>query len=498
MNRTLSPFVHLFRHGDETIAYDVGSNSLHCVDEVVADVLRHCGSIQDPNDRVVFIAERHGQDEALRALTEVQAAQNDHGLFLNRHPTDLSPCSSCHAENAYDDRLMQLSLSVTELCNLRCAYCPHTHGGLEWQRPHGSQIMTKETAEKAVREFLSRSQATDEPTISFYGGEPFLALEIIIHVSDLVRNELGRHDVRLIVDTNGTQLLREEIVIGIQEYHWDLQISLDGPADVHDRERVTGDGAGTHTEIIEGLRQLLRVDPKIHQRLRFQATVAQATDLIKVVDWYAEFPLYREFGISADPNVGISMADLRGTGRSEEGDAAAFAVLWDRYVKARSKGAKARVDPVSSAMFDPDLVRFYHRQRDAMPDIVAPSGCCRAGQRRLHVTPDGSYRVCERVGNAMVIGNTETGLDVAAAQEVTDRFITATGDRCLDCWAVRQCTLCVTAIAPTWGDNGSTAVLPESKCNETRQGVESTFRMWLDLLKTGSVALDFLVNSHVR
>jgi len=240
------------------------------------------------------------------------------------------------------------------------------------------------------------------------------------------------------------------------------------------------------------------MDPEIHHRLRFQATVAQASDLIKVVGWYAGFPLYRELGIAADPNVGISMADLRGTGRSSEGDAAAFSILWDRYVKARAKGAKAVVDPVSSAIFDPDLVRFYHRRRDVMPDTVAPSGCCRAGQRRLHVTPDGLYRVCERVGNAMVIGNVETGLNIAAAHHVTERFVEAAAGRCLDCWAVRQCSLCATAIAPSWGEDGSTAVLPESKCIETRQGVESTFRMWLDLLNSGSVALDFLVHSNVR
>ena len=459
---------HLFIQDGEHYAYDPGSNRVIRVDAALRAALAS-GAATD----------------------EIRAARVRDGLFLPATPELVSAADIGGPEPDYVSGLRQLTLSLSERCNLRCAYCPHTHS-LHWVRPHGDRDMAPATAARAVDFFLEHSRRTLAPSISLYGGEPLLAVAALAAEVDAIRRH-GRDDVRLIVDTNGL-LLTDETIELLVASRAHLQVSLDGPAGVHDRWRRDPAGRPTHAAVLAGLARLLERDPDAGARLRYQVTLMPGVDLLEVSDWF-DPPLYgASLGVGhaglagIDPRVlGLGPAD---TARTLESIRRAE----DLYTDACADGRHAALSPLLQAYFDPGLVRYYHAPRTPQPRRWVGGANCAPGLRRLHVRVDGRFQPCERVGEGMIIGDVATGLDAEAVRGLQRRFHAALAGRCAECWARRQCTLCFAGLAVGADAQGD---LPESLCTDVRAGFEHVLRLWVRLLRRGPRALDHLQGSVV-
>jgi uncharacterized protein len=120
-------------------------------------------------------------------------------------------------------------------------------------------------------------------------------------------------------------------------------------------------------------------------------------------------------------------------------------------------------------------------------------GCCLPGQRRLHVRADGALQTCERVGESLVIGHVDSGIDQAAVDGLFSSMSRALGSKCSDCWAVRLCDVCFTVLAPSWGQPGAdTAQITEAVCSQIRRSKEETLALYLALREKGPQSLAFL------
>ena len=115
-----------------------------------------------------------------------------------------------------------LMLFLTEECNLRCTYC------FVKKEP---RFMTRETALRTVDWYMQRSVSggLEELAISFFGGEPFLAVERMQEVVDYA--QLRRTNVekafRFGATTNGT-LANERVEKVIRQADMALLVSIDG------------------------------------------------------------------------------------------------------------------------------------------------------------------------------------------------------------------------------------------------------------------------------
>lgn len=369
-----------------------------------------------------------------------------------------------------------------------------THGGLDWQRGHSNDVMPWEILEPSLQYFLNRCEAAPSPAVSFYGGEPLLAGEMLKRGCVFIREHADRPDLRIIIDTNGLMLEHEAMMDLVIQHEVHLQVSLDGPPDIHDRHRVDVVNRPTHTRIMAGLEALVDKSPAVLDRLRFQVTVVDARDLVSVADWFAELPWF--VGGPA-PTLGLNMADLRGApgdlrGKGSNGEEARQE-LWRRHLSALVRGERG--DPVSRALFEAPLISYFHRSRRQQGDVLSPAGFCRMGERRLHVTVDGMFQPCERVGSSLKIGDVDRGWNSERVDALERRFCEAMKERCLGCWAQRLCAVCATSLAPTNGVDGS---IPVEVCEGVRERTEETFRLWLDLVEAGGEAARFLETSVVR
>jgi uncharacterized protein len=142
---------------------------------------------------------------------------------------------------------LHLILLPTEHCNFRCTYCYEDFivGRMETA-----------TIEGVKRLIDRRIDGLEGLTVSWFGGEPLLALPIVEDISQHIvtlaasRPQLHYHGD---MTTNGyflDRLLLERLAaLGIRLF----QISLDGPALVHNRTRIRADGVGTFRQIWENL-----------------------------------------------------------------------------------------------------------------------------------------------------------------------------------------------------------------------------------------------------
>jgi uncharacterized protein len=121
---------------------------------------------------------------------------------------------------------------VTGRCNQHCLYCHASAQGEE----HRELDMSRETARKALD--LAFKTPNRYLSIEFQGGEPLLNWPVVKYVIEEARRReaASGKELELKIVTNLT-LLTEAIYRFLIDNKVGLSTSLDGPADLHDRNR---------------------------------------------------------------------------------------------------------------------------------------------------------------------------------------------------------------------------------------------------------------------
>ncbi len=302
-------FGHLFKVDDRPFYYCANTQEMVSLEPPLAAAIEHFGDLQ----RGVFpevLKGRFTPAKIREALAILETVPESEGLFAKGWPRLVSAEPVEPRLGRPDRPLQHLILTLTEDCNLRCGYCMHG-AGLDWVRPHRRRAMPKAIALQAARYFLERCEDKERPTVSFYGGEALLQVDVLRAVAQEVRRHpRGRHAF-LVIDTNGV-LLDDEIIELVTEHRIHLQVSLDGPQWIHDRQRRDAAGNPTYGTIMKSLDGWLSRDPEAYARLRFICTVVPPTDLLELDAFFGNFPLFAKHGIEAEPGLEVNMANLRG------------------------------------------------------------------------------------------------------------------------------------------------------------------------------------------
>ncbi len=157
------------------------------------------------------------------------------------------------------ESLSGVTFKVAARCNLNCSYCyVFNKGDSTWRRRPAR--MSQEVFEAGIARLREACLRTgrDEVSVTLHGGEPTLigAARARAFFDAAHRGLDGVADVRLAIQTNGTRLTPAWVAL-LAEYRVDVGVSIDGPAHVHDRERVDHQGRGSHAAVRRGL-ELLR------------------------------------------------------------------------------------------------------------------------------------------------------------------------------------------------------------------------------------------------
>lgn len=144
---------------------------------------------------------------------------------------------------------MNVELSITEQCNLRCTYC-------YYRETHAKRcaVMSDEVMEATIRLAVKRSIELQDNflNITFFGGEPLLRMDFIKKSVKFAKEQVKQNAGKLnkgfmlyfTINTNAT-LFTDEIIKYLKKERFGVSISLDGPEKKHNISRVTVNGKGS-------------------------------------------------------------------------------------------------------------------------------------------------------------------------------------------------------------------------------------------------------------
>ncbi len=147
-------------------------------------------------------------------------------------------------------RQFKATVVLTLDCNLACPYCFEDHF-------RDNFAMDEATGQLLVH-YIEREQIAKghDVEIRFYGGEPLLAVPRLKAIAQPLQRsaEAAGASFSCSLVTNATLLTREVVEELLPLGLTSAQITLDGPAAIHDRQRPFVSGQGSFTTIVTNIR----------------------------------------------------------------------------------------------------------------------------------------------------------------------------------------------------------------------------------------------------
>jgi len=194
--------------------------------------------------------------------------------------------------SCFSNRRLELIVMPTEQCNFRCTYC---YEDFRLGRMNSNTI-------ESLRSLLSnRIDKLDQLYISWFGGEPLAAADIVLDLSSHAAGLAAKRpkmSYRAGITTNGYLLNQELLDQMAANRILDFQITLDGPKEIHDQRRLRADGSGSFEKIWNNL-LLLKASPhpfKILIRIHFDRDTVDNLDPL-IQDLNREFIVDRRFEV---------------------------------------------------------------------------------------------------------------------------------------------------------------------------------------------------------
>ncbi len=151
----------------------------------------------------------------------------------------------------YPTSRVEIMVNATQKCNLACRYCFVGAGKFDYGTKYRKMLQPK-TARLLIETLPERLPWAKHFCIHFYGGEPLLSLDAIEQAVDaaLPKGKL----FSFAVTTNGT-VSSERAFSVLKKGRFNIILSIDGPAQIHDELRRTKKDRPTHKKVLKFLKK---------------------------------------------------------------------------------------------------------------------------------------------------------------------------------------------------------------------------------------------------
>jgi uncharacterized protein len=458
--------------GDACYLYDTTTNAIVSVTPAVHAVLEDYLRL---GSRAVLrkYAGQLPAEELGHAVEFLRACRGRGMLQPMRLLNYLPSTNATRLRRLYAQGLSRMTLMITEQCNQRCRYCQFGGAGRGARR---SGTMDWGTARQSIDYLLSHAAGRRAPTLELFGGEPVLSWPVIRQAILYLRQHLRRPDVEIVLYTNATLLDRAKLELLVVNKVV-LQVSLDGPAQVHDRDRVLADGRGTHSDVLRVLNRIRRRDPVYYRKyLRLRCTFSLESDLLEVFQYFSR-AMFRDlrisFGYRVSPFRIPKAVRIRHERQLDE--------LVGRYLRAMRerrpfhRALFARI--VGSGFGALELRRVGKAGRWPMPNSV-----CVPGQTKLFVSGDGTFSPCEHYNQTgSTIGCCRRGIDFRKAEKLLQDYARLCSRMCQGCWAWRLCAHCF--IHSTDKDGCLSRICKEKNCRFEKEDIVKALHRYVSILR---------------
>lgn len=377
-------------------------------------------------------------------------------------------------------QMEQLIIELTGECNLRCKYCIYNNYN-QGNRNFNMKEIKFETAKKAIN-YIYLHRYKKRLSITFYGGEPLMKFDLMKECIDYSLEYLKDCNLSFSFTTNLTLMTNEIADYLARISGLSIVLSLDGPKKVHNNARLYANGKPTFNEAFRGLKILAKAINKYKKTtLTFNVVLLPpyTVDRLEKINCFFESLDFLPEGTGVQvsypsPNtIPQSYIDeLKNEGYNKSQINRGW-IEWSMSKMIKSDFKKNRLN-IYSDVLEASLTKIHNRTLREKPlDMYFYNGCCVPGQRRLYVCTDGSYKVCERIGNSPVIGNVNSGLNEEDIKKYyLNKYEEESIQDCSKCWAIQLCDIC-------YSDCYDEAGIDINKKRRMCQAVRDRYQSWL-------------------
>lgn len=232
-------------HNNKILAYNALNSSLALMDEDKYELL--CDFLENKK----HINDKSFVEDLIRG-----------GYLIDDDTDEIAILQLQLLQNRFDSNQMGLTIAVTADCNFRCTYC-YEKNNIQ------NSYMSQEVQDNIIKLVCDEAGNINDLTITWYGGEPLLALNVIKQLSKEIIKICEDNNVNYsaYIVTNGYLLTREIAVELIRLKVEGMQITIDGPEDIHNSRRPLVGGKPTFDKILANIKESISVFPNITIRL---------------------------------------------------------------------------------------------------------------------------------------------------------------------------------------------------------------------------------------
>ena len=397
--------IHVFSYRDKNYIYDVGSGSLHECDGATADYLK--AKEEGADIDITYIT-----DEQIKEILSDVENLKSQGLLYKDEVTTY-PMKS--------NEVKALCIHICHDCNMRCKYCFADEGAYHAKR----EMMSLETAKKAVDFLIANSGKRKVLEMDFFGGEPLMNLDVLKQTVYYAKAEGAKVGKKfLFTTTTNALLLNDETIEFFNAEMENVVLSLDGRKEVNDAIRKTVNGKGTFDIIVEKIKKFisLRGSKSYYVRGTFTAkNLDFSKDVLFIADQGVD-SISMEPVVTEIPELQIRAEHLPTIEKEYE-------ELCEKYLERHEKG---------------EGFNFFHFNIDLEggPCLSKRVSACGAGNEYFSVTPNGDLYPCHQFAGdeKFRMGSVFEGITKPELREKFKNSCLFTRKKCENCFAKFICS----------------------------------------------------------
>jgi uncharacterized protein len=412
-----------------------------------------CYKIKNSNTKLLDLLREYTISNADRAQIQYYFRDHDEILsvikseykstpFLHLDPVN---CNKSH-DFASTNEFKSLTLVVTQSCNMSCKYC-YEDKTLKF----GGSVMSCDIAIHAIDFLFEHSEGSI--SISYFGGEPLLNFSVVKRSTEYAAKKAlstGR-SIEFDIVTNGT-IASNIIIEFLRKHNFKVGISLDGPKDIHDSNRLMHDGSGTYDTILLNIDKYFSLLAKTN-KVKILTTLHH-THYERVDELYAFFLRMEETtGITFSLFGKINYVEDRCNCNTVEHYHEYLEMVAKYVVNVYMECVKHNsLSPIyDKARIDPQY--FYNLENKC----YCKKSLCSSGTELLNIYPDGSVAACRQLDPAFYpkaiwgsIADVQNAYDEYRLEPSKMAFLA--NQHCKKCWANNVCAGSCPGINYYYGD----------------------------------------------
>ena len=413
--------IHKYKLNNYNILIDVNSGAIHIIDNIcfdILDVINKENLYTYPEDKLISeFSNKYSKQDILETYQEIQTMFQNNKLFTG----DL-----IFGENTKDkivnSPIKAMCINIAHDCNLKCEYCFAAKGDFGC----GKELMTLDTAKKAIDFLIDKSEGRRNLEVDFFGGEPLMNFNVIRDTIEYARSIEKKYDknFRFTITTNGL-LLDDEKIDFINREMDNVVLSLDGRKKINDKLRLTKSGKSSYEMIVPKYQKLIKNRKGKDYYVRGTFTKNNLDFSEDVIHMYnLGFENMSIEPVVSDPRLNYSIKEEDLEKIFEE-----YEILAKKIIEIKKKNKK---------------INFFHFMIDLekSPCAIKKFKGCGCGNEYVAVTPNGDIYPCHQfVGqDEFKMGNLN---DNTFSQPLKNKFSSNniySKDECKKCWAKYFCS----------------------------------------------------------